>query len=211
MQTNRDGPQTLPHPMTRATDNHRTARGPPAPRVTLCPVGLPGPLALGSLTDPLEQPHAPSPAHPPRPRRAAASESGARRRGPGSSSSLPHTERVLRGLRTTRPQKCRPTPGQTHRAAAQAAAARTRGRQARTQRPNTQGRGRVPGGLPDRTGLGWGRTPGCCPRSPGLVAPSGQEARPLSGGGEGPGGVREGQATGSGSFRSLLFQKTVLT
>lgn len=74
MQTNRDGPQTLSHPVTRATHNHRTARGPPAPQATLCPVGLPGPLALGSLTD------APPAAARPQPRPPTAPQAGGRQR-----------------------------------------------------------------------------------------------------------------------------------
>lgn len=149
-------------------------------RETLCPAGLPGPLALGSLTDPLEQPHAPSPTHPQCPRWAAASMSKAQQGGPGLSSPLPHTERVLRGFRTTtRPQRCRPTPGQTHRAVAQVAGSSDTG--ASGEDTETQHAGTGPSG-------GGGRTPGCRPWSPGPAALRGQKARLLSSGGEGPSG-----------------------
>lgn len=68
IQTHRDGPQTLPHPMTRATDNHRTASGPPAPQVTPCPHGATRAPGLG-VADRRPQEAArhnpPPPPHPP--------------------------------------------------------------------------------------------------------------------------------------------------
>lgn len=113
-------------------------------RETLCPAGLPGPLALGSLTDPLEQPHAPSPTHPQCPRWAATSMSKAQQGGPGLSSPLPHTERVLRGSGQQRGHRGADQHPDRHTELwPRWQAAQTLGRQARTQRPNTQGRGRV--------------------------------------------------------------------
>ena len=119
---------------------------------------------------PSERPHAPSPAHPSCPSgRPPASVSGASSRLPS-----PNTERVLRGFRTTtRPQRCRPTPGQTHGTAARRQAAQTqtqhagtgpRGGPARAQASSeAQGSQREEGwagpGRQQRTGL-WGRRQG---------------------------------------------------
>lgn len=53
MQTdNEDGPQTHPHQHRGPQTSHRSAGGSGPPRVTLSPLGLPGPMASGSPTAP---------------------------------------------------------------------------------------------------------------------------------------------------------------
>ena len=124
MQTdNEDGPQTLPHRRRGRQTSHGRARGRRPRWGTLSSLGLRRPGTSGSPTDCPPPPPVwsgrmpPRPAHPGCPDgQPPASVSGA------SSHHHPPHRTVLRGFRTTtRPQRCRPTPGQTHGAAARAA------------------------------------------------------------------------------------------
>lgn len=128
-----------------------------------CPPGDagPGPLALGSLTDtPSSSRTPPAPPTPSAPggRPPASPELGGEVPGPP----LPSRSHTQNGCSGGSGQQGHGGANQhpdRHTAAAQAAAART-------QRPNTQGQGRVPGGLPGRAGSGWGADPGVLPTEP---------------------------------------------